>query len=369
VTDPAASPAGPISPGATVGILGGGQLGRMIAMAAASLGLKAHVFAPDADSPAFAVAGAHTVADYRDEAALERFARTVAVVTYEFENVPAETAAVLARHATVRPNGNALETAQDRLREKRFLRGLGLDTAPYAAVDDPGALARAVAQLGRPSILKTRRFGYDGRGQALVREGSDLAVVFRSLGQKSILEGLVPFTREVSIIVARGVDGECRAYELCENRHANGILSTTTLPAAVRPETESLAADMARRIADALDYVGVLTVEMFVVPHESGPGERLVVNEIAPRVHNSGHWTLGGADTSQFEQHVRAICGWPLGSTQRWGAVAMRNLIGEDANAWRTILAEPGASLHLYGKGAPRPGRKMGHVTRVTAER
>ncbi len=355
-----------VSPGDTLGILGGGQLGRMLAMAAASLGLKTHVFAPDADSPAFSVADAQTVADYRDEAALERFARTVAVVTYEFENVPAETAAVLARHAPVRPSGDALKTSQDRLVEKQFIRSLGLETAPFVAVDDPGALARAVAQLGRPSLLKTRRLGYDGKGQAMVREGSDLAVVFRSLGQKSILEGIVPFEREVSMIVARGVDGGFRAYELNENSHSAGILATTTLPAAVSPETEELAAKMARRIADALDYVGVLTVEMFVVAGRDGGPERLVVNEIAPRVHNSGHWTLGGAATSQFEQHVRAVCGWPLGSTQRFGAIAMRNLIGDEVNAWRSILAEPGASLHLYGKAEPRPGRKMGHVTRVT---
>jgi 5-(carboxyamino)imidazole ribonucleotide synthase len=360
VADPA------VSPGDTLGILGGGQLGRMLAMAAASLGLKTHVFAPDADSPAFSVADAHTVADYRDEAALERFARTVAVVTYEFENVPAETAAVLARHAPVRPNSDALKTAQDRLVEKQFIRSLGLETAPFVAVDDPGALARAVAQLGRPSILKTRRFGYDGKGQAMVREGSDLAVVFRSLGQKSILEGVVAFEREVSMIVARGVDGGFRAYELNENSHSGGILATTTLPAKVAPETERLAAEMARRIADALDYVGVLTVEMFVVAGQGGGPERLIVNEIAPRVHNSGHWTLGGAATSQFEQHVRAVCGWPLGSTQRFGAITMRNLIGDDVNAWRSILAEPGASLHLYGKAEPRPGRKMGHVTRVS---
>ncbi len=355
-----------VSPGDTLGILGGGQLGRMLAMAAAALGLKSHVFAPEADSPAFAVAESHTVADYRDEAALARFAEDVAVVTYEFENVPAETAAVLSRHAPVRPDGEALKTAQDRLVEKQFLRGLGLETAPFVAVDDPGALARAVAQLGRPSILKTRRLGYDGKGQAVVREGSDLAVVFRSLGgQKSILEGIVPFAREVSVIAARGVDGGFRAYDLNENTHAGGILSTTILPAAVAPETERAAAAMARRIAEALGYVGVLTVEMFVVPGPDG-AERLVVNEIAPRVHNSGHWTLGGAATSQFEQHVRAVCGWPVGSTRRFGAIAMRNLIGGDVDDWRAILAEPDASLHLYGKAEPRPGRKMGHVTRVT---
>ncbi len=273
-----------VCPGDTLGILGGGQLGRMIAMAAAALGLKSHVFCPDADSPAFEVADAHTMADYRDEAALTRFARSVAVVTYEFENVPAETAAVLSRHAPVRPNGDALRTSQDRLIEKQFIRSLGLETAPFVAVDDPGALARAVAQLGRPSILKTRRFGYDGKGQAMVREGSDLAVVFRSLGQKSILEGVVPFLREVSMIVARGVDGGFRAYELNENSHSAGILAATTLPAKVSAETERLAAEMARRIADALDYVGVLTVEMFVVPgEERRPGAARRQRDRAPR--------------------------------------------------------------------------------------
>ena len=357
-----------IAPGDTIGILGGGQLGRMLAAAAAKLGLKAHIFAPEPDSPAFEVAAAHTVADYRDEAALARFAESVSVVTYEFENVPAETAAVLAAHGPVRPNSTALETAQDRLVEKRFLRDLGLATAPFASVDDPGALARAVAQIGRPSILKTRRFGYDGKGQALVREGSDLAVVFRSLGQKSILEGVVPFTREVSVVAARGLDGSFAAYDLNENDHANGILATTRLPAAVATASESLASGMVRRIADALDYVGVLTVEMFVVSDEVSGSETLVVNEIAPRVHNSGHWTLDGAATSQFEQHVRAVCGWPLGSTRRHGAIEMRNLIGAEAQDWHAILCEPGASLHLYGKSAARPGRKMGHVTRVLPE-
>jgi 5-(carboxyamino)imidazole ribonucleotide synthase len=359
-------PESQLSPGDTVGILGGGQLGRMLAMAAAKLGLKAHIFAPEPDSPAFEVAAARTQADYRDEAALGRFAHGVGVVTYEFENVPAETAAILSRHCAVRPSRRALETAQDRLIEKQFLRDLGLVTAPFFAVDDPGALARAVAQLGRPSILKTRRFGYDGKGQALVREGSDLAVVFRSLGQKSILEGIVPFTREVSVVAARGLDGSFKAYDVCENEHNNGILAMTRVPAAVKSETRDKAAAMTERIAAALDYVGVLTVEMFLVEEEGG--ERLVVNEIAPRVHNSGHWTLDGAVTSQFEQHLRAICGWPLGSTTRHGRIEMTNLIGADAHQWRGLLAEPGASLHLYGKAAARPGRKMGHVTRVAQD-
>ena len=356
-----------VSPGDTLGILGGGQLGRMLAMAAASLGLKTHVFAPDADSPAFAVADAHTVADYRDEAALERFARTVAVVTYEFENVPAETAAVLARHAPVRPNGDALKTAQDRLVEKQFIRSLGLETAPFVAVDDPGALARAVAQLGRPSILKTRRLGYDGKGQAMVREG------LRPRGRVPLARPEVD-PRRRRALRARSVDDRGARASTAASAPTSST-RTATRPASSpprpcrppsSPETEQLAAEMARRIADALDYVGVLTVEMFVVAARDGGPERLVVNEIAPRVHNSGHWTLGGAATSQFEQHVRAVCGWPLGSTQRFGAIAMRNLIGDEVNAWRTILAEPGASLHLYGKREPRPGRKMGHVTRVT---
>ncbi|HEX4764652.1 MAG TPA: 5-(carboxyamino)imidazole ribonucleotide synthase [Lichenihabitans sp.] len=354
-----------IAPGDTVGILGGGQLGRMLSLAAAKLGLRAHVLAPEADSPAFEVAAVHTVADYRDAHALAAFAASVAVVTYEFENVPTETAAVLARHAPVRPNAASLATAQDRLTEKQFLRDLGLATAPFVSVEDPGALARAVAQIGRPSILKTRRFGYDGKGQALVREGSDLAVVFRSLGQKSILEGIVPFSREVSVVAARGLDGAFAAYDVNENEHANGILATTRLPAAVGAQTERDALGMAARIAAALDYVGVLTVEMFVVPAAAGAPETLVVNEIAPRVHNSGHWTLDGAATSQFEQHIRAICGWPLGSTRRHGPIEMKNLIGADVHGWPAILAQKGASLHLYGKTTARPGRKMGHVTRV----
>ncbi len=358
---------GVIAPGSTIGILGGGQLARMLAMAAAKLGLKAHVFAPEPGSPAFDVAAARTIADYRDAEALARFAAAAAVVTYEFENVPAEAVATLAPLVSVRPRPRALETTQDRLVEKEFLQGLGLATAPFRRVDDAGALARAVAQLGRPAILKTRRFGYDGKGQALVREGADPGALFGALGQASILEGVVAFSREVSVVAARALDGAFAAYDLCENEHLDGILAATRLPAAVSPETAREAADIARRIADALDYVGVLAVELFVVPGE-GADEALVVNEIAPRVHNSGHWTIEGAATSQFEQHVRAVCGWPLGATRRFGAIAMTNLVGDAADDWRRILGEPGASLHVYGKGASRPGRKMGHVTRVVAE-
>ncbi|HEY8579646.1 MAG TPA: 5-(carboxyamino)imidazole ribonucleotide synthase, partial [Beijerinckiaceae bacterium] len=323
----------PIAPGATIGVLGSGQLGRMLALAAARLGLTTHIYAPD-PGPAFDVTAKRTLAGYEDEAALAAFADSVAVVTYEFENVPARAAAVLEAHRPVLPAPGALATTQDRLTEKEFLQSLGVATAPFLPVQDAGGLARAVAQLGRPSILKTRRFGYDGKGQAMVREGSDLAVVFRSLGgQPSILEGVVPFAREVSVVAARGLDGSFAAWDVCENQHEHHILSLTRAPARIRPETAAAAIAITRKVADALGYVGVITVEMFVV--EEGGAESLVVNEIAPRVHNSGHWTIDASVTSQFEQHVRAICGWPLGSTQRHGAVEMRNLIGPDAHRWR----------------------------------
>ena len=352
-------------PGDTVGILGGGQLARMLALAAAAFGLRTHIYAPRGDNPAFDVAAAHTEGAYEDAAALARFAGAVAVVTYEFENVPAETVAAIEPHCPVRPNGRALAVTQDRLHEKTFLRDLRLATAPFRAVDDAAGLARAVADLGRPSILKTRRFGYDGKGQVTIRDGTDLAAAWDGLGRPSILEGFVPFRREVSVVAARGLDGGFRAFDLCENRHKDGILDTTVVPATVAPGTAAAAVDMTRRVAEALGYVGVLAVEMFVVPAPDG-GEALVVNEIAPRVHNSGHWTGDGSVTSQFAQHIRAVCGWPLGDTARFGAVRMQNLIGDDADAWAAHLGTPGACLHLYGKAAARPGRKMGHVTTVT---
>ena len=363
----------PLTPSATIGILGGGQLARMLALAAARFGLKCHIYAPEADSPAFEVSARHTIAAYEDEAALAAFAAVVDVVTYEFENVPALTAGILDALSPVRPSPAILATTQDRLLEKQFLQSLGLPTAPYAQVDDAGGLARAIGQLGRPAILKTRRFGYDGKGQSFVREGSDLPGVFRSLGSRpAILEGVVNFGREVSVIAARGVDGSFAAYDICENVHENHILSRTTVPARIRPETALEAVEMARKIAGALDYVGVLAVELFVTqewPPGGGPQRQcLRVNELAPRVHNSGHWTLDGAVTSQFEQHIRAICGWPLGSTRRHGAIVMDNLIGDDADHWPDILEEHGASLHLYGKGEARPGRKMGHMTRIVPE-
>lgn len=357
-----------LSPGATIGILGGGQLGRMLAMAAARLGLKTHVFCPDPDSPAFDVSTARTIAAYEDETALRGFVEAVDVVTYEFENVPARTAEVLGEIRPVRPDAAALAASQDRLIEKEFVASLDIGTAPFLAVDTAGALARAVAQLGRPSILKTRRFGYDGKGQTTIKEGTDLAVAFRSLGNvPAILEGVVPFVKEVSVICARGLDGAFAAFDVCENEHANHILHRTLAPAAIAPETAAEAVRVAKEIADALGYVGVLAVELFVKRHDDE--EALCVNEIAPRVHNSGHWTEAGAITSQFEQHIRAIAGWPLGVTTRHGSrVEMQNLIGREVFDWERLLGVEGVSLQLYGKAEERAGRKMGHWTRVVRE-
>jgi 5-(carboxyamino)imidazole ribonucleotide synthase len=357
-----------LSPGATIGILGAGQLGRMLAMAAARLGLRTHIFSPETEAPAFDVASATTIGAYEDEAALRRFAATVDVATYEFENVPTSCVDFLAALLPVRPGVRALGVTQDRLVEKTFLSDLGLRTAPFTAVEDAGALVRAVAALGRPSILKTRRFGYDGKGQALVREGSNLSALHRGLGgAPTILEGFVDFEREVSVIAARGLDGAFAAFDICENQHEKHILARTLVPAGIALATEAAAIAIARQIVEALEYVGVLTVEMFVT-REAGGLEGLVINELAPRVHNSGHWTIDGAQTSQFEQHVRAIAGWPLGDARRRGRIEMRNLIGEDANGWREILSQPDLSLHLYGKMEIRPGRKMGHVTRILPE-
>jgi 5-(carboxyamino)imidazole ribonucleotide synthase len=353
-----------IAPGDTLGIVGGGQLGRMLALSAAQLGLRVHIYAPERDSPAFEVAAERTVAAYADEEALVRFARSVAAVTYEFENVPNAAAGVLSAHAPLRPSARALATTQDRLAEKTFVAGLGIATAPFAPVDSDQDLAPALGKVGRPAVLKTRRLGYDGKGQALIGEGGDPTRAWRDLGETPcILERFVAFEREVSVVAARSSSGTFAAYDVCANTHRNHILDVTRVPAGVTPATERQALDLAKSVADALDYVGVLAVEMFLVV-ENG-AETLVVNEIAPRVHNSGHWTLEGALTSQFEQHVRAVCGWPLGPTSRIGEVEMRNLLGEDVAEWPAILAEPGAHLHLYGKAEARPGRKMGHVTRI----
>jgi 5-(carboxyamino)imidazole ribonucleotide synthase len=357
-----------LAPGATIGILGSGQHGRKLAIAALKVGLRTHIFAPEAEAPAYDAAAGRTTAPFDDEAALESFAKSVDVVTYEFENVPTATVEFLNARVPVRPGARALALTQDRLTEKTFLRDAGLRTAPFAAVDDAGALARAVAELGRPAILKTRRFGYDGKGQSLIREGSNVSALYRAFaGAPMILEGFVAFEREVSVIAARSLEGEIVAFDLAENEHERHILARSRVPARVSPETAAEARRIATTVLEALDYVGVLGVELFVTRDWHGR-EGLVVNEIAPRVHNSGHWTLDGAQTSQFEQHIRAIAGWPLGAPTRRGRVEMHNLIGEDAEEWRDILAQPDLCLHLYGKLEIRPDRKMGHVTRLFPE-
>lgn len=354
-----------LRPGATIGILGGGQLGRMMAIAAAGYGLKCCIYCPDAGSPAFEVADSHIEAAWDDEAALARFCAQVDVITYEFENIPAQTAAFIAARKPLAPGLKALETSQDRLAEKSFVASLGVGTAPFAAVDSVADLEAALTRLGRPAILKTRRFGYDGKGQVRINDGDDAAAAFDAIGRApAILEGFVPFAKEVSVVSARTATGDFAAFDVCENVHKRHILDVTTVPSSLSPALAGRAIAAARQIADALDYVGVLTVEMFVL----ADGETLLVNETAPRVHNSGHWTIEGARTSQFQQHVRAVCGWPLGDVSRYGRATMTNLIGDDIDAWQAILAEPGASLHLYGKAEARAGRKMGHVTRVTPE-
>ncbi|HEV7336384.1 MAG TPA: 5-(carboxyamino)imidazole ribonucleotide synthase [Bosea sp. (in: a-proteobacteria)] len=353
-----------LAPGAVLGILGGGQLARMMALAAADLGLRAHIFAPEPDSPAYEVAARHTIGAYEDEAALAAFADAVDVVTYEFENVPAATAAFLAARTPLHPGARALAVTQDRLTEKRFVSELGLAVAPFRQVDSLGDLEQAVAALGRPSVLKTRRFGYDGKGQVKITADTDLTQAWEEIGHfPAILEGFVSFAREVSVVAARGSDGSFAAFDVCENEHRDHILALTRVPARIGAVASTAAIDAARRIGEALAYVGVFAVEFFIV--EDAAGEQVVVNEIAPRVHNSGHWTSEGAQTSQFHQHVRAVCGFPLGAATRRGTVTMENLIGDRVHDWRAILAEPNAHLHLYGKREARPGRKMGHVTRV----
>jgi 5-(carboxyamino)imidazole ribonucleotide synthase len=354
-------------PDATIGILGGGQLGRMLALAAAKLGLKCHVYAPDTDSPAFAVVHQTTLADYADESALDRFAREVDVVTYEFENVPAETATFLSARCPVLPDPTVLATTQDRLIEKKFIVSLGIATAPFAAIDGRADLAAALERIGRPAVLKTRRLGYDGKGQATIRGHTDLDAAWNEIGARpSILESFVAFEREISVVAARSRDGTVECFDVTENEHRNHILKVSRVPAAVSDSTARQAQQIAEAIANAVDYVGVLAVEMFVVPDAGG--HQVLVNEIAPRVHNSGHWTLDGASVSQFEQHIRAIVGWPLAVPIRRGRIEMINLIGSEVEDFARWLKTPGAALHLYGKTRTRPGRKMGHVTRVYSE-
>jgi len=350
----------PLAPGSVIGILGGGQLGRMLAMAAARLGYRCHIFEPGA-APAADVAHAWTQAAYDDLDALRRFAQASDLITFEFENIPAAALDVLAEGTPLFPDRRALEVSQDRLTEKTFLAGLGLATAPFAAIDTPEDLTSALAVTGTPAILKTRRFGYDGKGQARVMTPEDGAQALASLqGAPTIAEGFMRFSREISVIAARGRDGSVAAYDPGENVHADGILATTTVPAALPLKLRTDAVLIASRILTALDYTGVMGVELFVTP------EGLIVNEIAPRVHNSGHWTQAGCAVDQFEQHIRAIAGWPLGNGARHANVVMENLIGADVARAPALAAEPGVQIHLYGKAETRPGRKMGHVNRVT---
>jgi 5-(carboxyamino)imidazole ribonucleotide synthase len=350
----------PLPPAAVIGILGGGQLGRMLSVAAARLGYRTHVYEPGAAPPAAGVAHALTTAAYEDAAALAAFAGAVDVITYEFENVPTAALDLLERLRPIHPSRRALAISQDRLAEKAFLNGIGLTTAPYAAVTTAEDLAAALARIGCPSILKTTRLGYDGKGQARIKSAADRPAALAAMqGAPAVLESFIPFTHEVSVIAARAIDGSVACYDPGENMHRDGILRSTTVPARLTPGQRSDAILAAARILNALDYVGVLGVELFVTP------EGLIVNEIAPRVHNSGHWTQNGCAVDQFEQHIRAITGWPLGDGGRHSDVAMENLIGDDIARIPQIARERNAALHLYGKTEARPGRKMGHVNRI----
>ncbi|MBM3549801.1 MAG: 5-(carboxyamino)imidazole ribonucleotide synthase [Alphaproteobacteria bacterium] len=350
-----------LPPGSTIGMMGGGQLGRMTALAAAELGYRVHVFTPETDSPCAQVCAKATIADYGDTAALDAFAREVDVVTLEFENLPADALDRLAKTKPVRPSAAVLRVAQDRMLEKEFCRKLGIGTAPYRQIDSLADLESAMIDVGRPAVLKTRRFGYDGKGQVKIAAGAPLDAALDALkGAPAILEGFVDFTLEVSVIAARGVDGTVRSYPVVENRHENHILATTIAPAAVSPTVAAEARRIASTLVEALDVVGLLAVEMFVTRDE-----RVLVNELAPRPHNSGHWTIEGCPTSQFAQLVRAVTGLPLGAVEPFVPSEMRNLIGDDVHGWPRLAAEPGAHFHLYGKAEARPGRKMGHVTRL----
>jgi 5-(carboxyamino)imidazole ribonucleotide synthase len=358
-------PAAMLAPGATIGILGGGQLGRMIALAAARLGYRVHVFADEEDSPAAQVCNRATVADFADTAALDGFAGAVDVATIEFENVPASAVYRVAALKPVRPRPEILEITQDRLREKDFLRSIGIATTGYREIRDPAALAQAMREFAAPAVLKTVRMGYDGKGQVTIGPETRPEEAWRQMGGAlGILEQFVDFACEVSVIVSRGRDGALALYPAVENRHKNHILDTTIAPASIAPEAAGQAEAVARHIAEKLDLVGLLAVEMFVTRQ----GE-ILVNELAPRPHNSGHWTIDACVTSQFEQLVRAICGLPLGSVAHHSEAVMKNLLGDEVERWREALADPCAKLHLYGKSEVQPGRKMGHVTRLLPHR
>jgi len=347
--------------GSVIGILGGGQLGRMLSVAASRLGYRTHIFEPAANPPAGQVADRVTTASYDDKAAILAFAEAVDVVTYEFENVPTSALDLIESLKPIRPNRKALAISQDRLTEKDFLSLLGLKTASYADIPDVQTLRDYLESIGTPAILKTRRLGYDGKGQVVIRDPAEAEAAFADMkGAPAILEGFVTFQREVSVIAARSLTGEVVAYDPGENVHVDGILRTTTVPATLSNAQLTDAVLMAGKILNALDYVGVMGIELFVT------GNNLIVNEIAPRVHNSGHWTQNGCAVDQFEQHIRAVTGWPLGDGQRHAAVVMENLIGDDIARIPDLAKQTNTAIHLYGKAEARPGRKMGHVNRVT---
>ena len=352
-----------LPPGATIGILGGGQLGRMTAIAAARLGYRCHIFCQSPDEPAAQVADRSSIAEFTDHAALDRFAEAVDVVTLEFENIPLASVEHLETRVAVRPSAAALAVAQDRIKEKDFITAAGIAAAPYRAVTSATELSAAIASIGTPAVLKTTRLGYDGKGQVRIDPGTDIEQAWTQSGASdatggAILEGFVNFEREISVIAARGCDGAVTSYVPVENRHANHILDETIVPAPIADELAATAVDIAERLAEKLALIGLLAVEMFV----SADGT-VLVNEIAPRPHNSGHWTLDACSVSQFELLVRAVCGLPLGSTERDADATMKNLIGNSVDDWPAYLADPTARLHLYGKADTRPGRKMGHVT------
>lgn len=352
-----------IPPGATLGVLGGGQLGRMFAIAARRLGYRIHIFCPEADSPAAPVADRTFVAPYEDLDPVRAFARTVDVVTFEFENVPSATSDACSEVVPVRPAGRVLHITQQRLREKGFLRDHGFPVTPFRAIHSLEDLVSATGELGLPGVLKTASFGYDGKGQRTLRSATELSEAFTGLGgTEGIYEAFVDFAQEVSVVGARTVEGQFAAFPVFENVHAHHILDVTVSPARITPELEAAARELSRGILEALDVVGLLTVELFVT--RDG---RLIVNELAPRTHNSGHLTLDACVTCQFEQQVRAVCGLPLGSTELKQPAAMANLLGDVWNGgpprWDQALSNPRLKLHLYGKTSPRPGRKMGHIT------
>ena len=352
----------PLPQGARIGILGGGQLGRMLSVAASRLGFLTHIYEPGANPPAAQVADQCTTASYEDNEALRAFAESVDVITYEFENIPTDALDVLEAIKPIYPNREALRVSQDRITEKDYLNDLGLTTAPYAQVDTLSDLQVASEKIGLPAILKTRRFGYDGKGQSRLKSTDDIATAHSDMASApSVMEGFVNFSREISVIAARGINGEIACYDPGENVHRDGILHTTTIPAEIPAMMAMDAALMAGKILNALDYVGVMGVEMFVTP------QGLIVNEIAPRVHNSGHWTQNGCAVDQFEQHIRAVAGWPLGDGSRYLDVVMENLIGDDMDRVPDLSKDPKVSLHLYGKADVKKGRKMGHFNRVTS--